>query len=266
MSPAYQLHAIPVATLPIPGWEAFFGRNDFTFYDLGFYVWVVTDGSTLGLIDTGLPLDPGDRATLDAANRGLDERSTFRDVRTLTEVLNDGGITPGDIDFVAITQTITYHTGGLDAAMLPRAQVYMSRAGVHEMLCSPPGHPPVAEYFTSRSWSSIRQFAIEGRLHCVDDPTVIVPGIRFETTGGHHPGSAGLQIATDAGLTGILETAFFDRNVAEGHPIGIAENAAACRSAIKRYRQECDTVIALHDPANAERFPASSLPKPGVRR
>jgi glyoxylase-like metal-dependent hydrolase (beta-lactamase superfamily II) len=266
VSPVYQLYAIPVATLPIPGWEAFFGRNDVTFHNLAFYVWVVTDGTTLGLIDTGLPLDPADRAALDAANRELDERSAFRDMRTLPEVLDDCGIAPDDIDFVAITQTITYHTGGLDAAMLPRAQVYMSRAGVHEMLFSPPGHPPVAEYFTARSWPSIRQLAVEGRLHCVDDPTVIVPGIRFETTGGHHPGSAGLQIATQAGVTGVLETAFFDRNITDGHPIGIAENAAACRAAIKRYRQECNAVIALHDPANAERFPVSSLPKPRVRR
>lgn len=265
-TPTYRLHAIPVATLPIPGWEAFFGINDTEFYDLAFYVWVVTDGSTIGLIDTGLPLDPGERATLDEACRQLDQRSTFRDVRVLTEVLDETGIAPADVDFVAITQTITYHTGGLEAALLPRAQVYLSRAGIHEVLADPPGHPPSAHYFTERSWSSIRQFAVEGRLHCVDGPTAIAPGVRFETTGGHHPGSAGMMITTHAGMTGMLETAFFDRNVAEGHPIGIAENAAACRSAIQQYRRECQQVVALHDPANAERYPISSFLEQGVQR
>jgi glyoxylase-like metal-dependent hydrolase (beta-lactamase superfamily II) len=266
VSPAYTLHAIPVGRLPIPGWEAFFGINDHTFYDLGFYVWVVTDGTSLGLIDTGLPSGPADRAALDTANRQLDERSAFADVRTLAEALDESGIAPEDVDFVAITQTITYHTGGLDAEALPRAQIYLSRAGIQEMLGDPPGHPPTAYYFTDRSWASIRTFAVEGRLQCVDEPTMIAPGIRFETTGGHHPGSAGLQIVTRDGLVGLLETAFLDRNVTEIRPIGIAENVAACRSAIRDYRRECDQVVALHDPANAQRFPISAFQRQGKIR
>ena len=258
---AYTLHAIPVGALPVPGWEAFFGVNDSAFYDLMFYIWVVTDGETIGLIDTGLPLDPEARAALDTANRTLDERATFSDVRTITQALSDLNISGSDIDFVAITQTITYHTGGLDAAVLPRAHIYLSRAGLTEMLNDPPGHPPVEHYFTAASWASIRQFANDGRLHCVDEPTCVVPGIEFETTGGHHAGSAGLRIATHDGVTGLLETAFFDRNVAEGRPIGIAENAALCRSVIQRYKIECSKVVALHDPTNARRYPSSTLPQ-----
>jgi glyoxylase-like metal-dependent hydrolase (beta-lactamase superfamily II) len=266
VTPAYTLHAIPVGRLPIPGWEAFFGINDSTFYDLAFYVWVVTDGRSLGLIDTGLPSDLADRAALDEANRQLDERSTFTDVRTLAEALDESGIAPEDIDFVAITQTITYHTGGLDADALPRARIYLSRAGIQEMLGEPPGHPPTAYYFTDRSWSSIRTFAVEGRLHCVDEPCTVAPGITFATTGGHHPGSAGLRIVTDDGVVGLLETAFLDRNVTETRPIGIAENAAACRTAIRDYRRECDRVVALHDPANAQRYPISALQRQGKKR
>lgn len=259
VSPTYTLHAVPVGRLPIPGWEAFFGVNDPSFHELAFYVWVVTDGRTLGLVDTGLPSDPADRAALDEANRQLDERCTFTDVRSLAEVLGENGIAVDDIDFVAITQPITYHTGSLDAETLPRAQVYLSRAGIREMIEAPPGHPPTAFYFTDRSWSSIRRFAVEGRLHCVDDPCEVVPGIRFETTGGHHPGSAGLRIATEDGVVGLLETAFLDRNVTEIRPVGIAESVAACRTAIRDYRRECDHVVALHDPANVERFPVSGL-------
>ena len=198
-TPVYSLHAIPVAMLPAPGWEAFFGVNDQEFYDLAFYVWVVTDGASLGLIDTGLPLDAGTRARLDEANRKLDERHTFSGVRTLTQILDEYGIAGDDVDFVAITQTITYATGGLEAAVLPRAQVYLSRAGLLELLGDPPGHPASEHYFTEATWSSIRRFRIEDRLHCVDEPTVIVPGIEFETTGGHHPGSAGLRITTNGG-------------------------------------------------------------------
>jgi glyoxylase-like metal-dependent hydrolase (beta-lactamase superfamily II) len=264
--PLYKLHAVPVATLPAPGWEVFFGHNDNNFYDLVFYIWVVTDDVTIGLIDTGLPLDPAARARLDEANRKLDERHMFSGIRTITEVLSEYGIAPPDVDFVAITQTISYHTGGLEAAVLPRAQVYLSRAGLHEMVGDPPGHPAPEHYFTEASWASLRQFAIEERLHCVDEPTAIAPGIQFETTGGHHPGSAAVQIATQDGVIGLLETAFLERNVEESMPIGIAEDAALCRQVIKRYRRECDQVIALHDPANAGRFPASLLHQRAVGR
>lgn len=257
--PLYSLHAVPVATLPAPGWEIFFGRNDHDLYDLVFYIWVVTDGTTLGLVDTGLPLDGRAREKLDEANRRLDERHVFSGVRTITEVLGTYGIDGEDIDFVAITQTISYHTGGLEATVLPRAKVYMSAAGVREMLVDPPGHPAPEHYFTASSWSSLRQFAIEGRLHCIDDRAPIAAGIEFESTGGHHPGSAAVRVATPDGVTGLLETAFVQRNVSEGVPIGIAEDAALCRRVISRYRRECDQVIAVHDPANAERFPASAL-------
>ena len=259
MTPLYSLHAIPVATLPAPGWELLFGRNDHELYDLTFYIWVVTDGVTLGLIDTGLPLDDAALAGLNEANSKLDERHIFSGVRSITQVLDDLAVSPEDIDFVAITQTMSYHTGGLDKSLFARAQIYMSRAGLHELLGEPPGHPAPEHYFTVATWASLRQFAIEGRLHCVDEPTMIVPGIEFETTGGHHPGSAALKITTEQGVTGLLETAFVRRNVEEGLPIGIAEDAALCRRVIKRYKSECDRVIAIHDPANADLFPVATL-------
>ena len=68
-----------------------------------------------------------------------------------------------------------------------------------------------------------------------------------------------MRVSTPDGVVGLLETAFLDRNVAEVRPIGIAENVARCRDVIREYRHECDHVVALHDPANARRFPVSAL-------
>ena len=88
----------------------------------------------------------------------------------------------------------------------------------------------------------------------MDEITEILPGILFETTGGHHPGSAALRIDTSKGKVGILETAFLQKNIDEILPIGIAENVALCRKAIKRFRNLCDIVVADHEPANSLRF------------
>jgi hypothetical protein len=56
-------------------------------------------------------------------------------------------------------------------------------------------------------------------------------------------------------VAGIMETAFLKRNLDEALPIGIAENAALCREAIRRYQSDCDLVFADHDPTILERFP-----------
>ncbi|MEV0563701.1 hypothetical protein [Dactylosporangium sp. NPDC050588] len=255
MTSPWRLAAAPVARMPIVGSAAFFGRNDHDFYDLWFYVWLVTDGERTGLIDTGLPIGDADRAALETANQALDPRCAFHDVRLLPEALGALGVRGEDVDFVLLTQTITYHTGGLLPNLLPRATIYASYAGVREMLCAPPGHPPTEFYFTSGTWSLLRDLAVAGRLVLTDGPVTVAPGLEFETTGGHHPGSAGVRVRCADGVVGLLETAFFDRNIAEELPIGIAEDAAACRRAIKQYRRVCDEVVALHDPGNAARFP-----------
>jgi len=252
--PMYQLTACPVGTMPVPGWECFFARNDTALYDLTFYVWLVRGDHTLGLVDAGLPPGEDDMAMLDKANQQVDERCVYRDVSTLDEVLERQGVRPEAIDFVAITQPITYHTGSLLPQFFPRAEVYISRAGVFELLLEKVNHPPRQFYFTRDSWQFIYDLLLEDRLRLVDDPTEIAPGVWFETTGGHHPGSAAVRVPTDAGVVGLLETAFLQRNVDDELPIGVAESVAECRRAIRRYKGICDTVVAIHEPENAGRF------------
>ena len=181
-----------------------------------FYVWIVRSGDSIGLVDSGLPF--GDDLT------ALRTTGIYRDVVQLDDLLDRNGVAADDIDWCAVTQSVTYHSGGLLADYLPRADVYIAAAGVREMLQSPPGHPPVNRYFTEASWTFLRHLAIEGRLHLVDHEVQIAPGVVFEPTGGHHPGSAGVRILTDQGIVGILETAFLQENIDQGTPIGMAEN------------------------------------------
>ncbi len=255
----YELEACRVATLPVPGWECFFGRHDLDFYPLSFYVWIVRGNGRTGLIDTGLPLDEAERRRLGEACQSVDPRSTFRDVVSLDRLLEKQRLAPESIDFVLVTQTITYHTGGLVAELLPRAHVYMARAGMMDLLLEDAGHPPRDMYFTEASWLFLRKLLVENRLHLVDT-TEVAPGLVFETTGGHHPGSAGVRVRTGQGIVGILESAFLQSNMDQGCPIGIAENVSMCREAIRRYRRECNLALAGHDPSLAERFPPRTIP------
>ena len=255
MMDAYELQADRVATLPVPGWECFFGRHDVEFYPLAFYIWIVRGATCTGLIDTGLPLDEIERRRLAETCQSVDQQCVFTDVMTMDNFFQKHRLLPEQINFVLLTQTITYHSGGLLPQFFPHAQVYISRAGLLEFLLETPGHPPRDFYFTEASWSYLRSLLIEGRLHLVDEPTEVAPGLIFETTGGHHPGSAAVRVRTECGTVGILETAFLKNNIDEAHPIGIAENVRICREVIRRYKRECDLVLADHDPTILDRFP-----------
>ncbi|ADB48606.1 MBL fold metallo-hydrolase [Conexibacter woesei] len=243
----HTLTACPVAVHEVPTSKVFFGRDDDAIHALTFYVWIVRGPNGVGLVDAGLPPHADDLAALRTTG-------VYRDVVPLADVLAQHALTPADVDWCCITQPVTYHSGGVLPELLPHAQVYLSRAGMTELLCDPPGHPPTEFFFTARSWAYLRELAIDGRLHVVDEPTEVVPGVVFETTGGHHPGSAGVRVQTADGLAGILETAFVQENVDAEIPVGIAEDVARCRREIKRWKQTCDVVLADHEPALAERY------------
>lgn len=253
--PTYELQACRVAVMPIPGWEIFFARNDVNLYPLNFYVWIVRGNGLTGLIDTGLPIDRTERQRITDTCRQVDPQCAFTEIVTLDQLYAQQHLKPEQIDFVLLTQSITYHSGGITEELMPRAHVYVARAGMMEFLLETPGHPPRDVYFTTAGWTYLRQLLIEERLHLVDDPTEVAPGIIYETTGGHHPGSAAVRVETALGTVGILETVPLNANVEEEHPMGVAENVALCRQVIRRYKRECDLVLADHDPKILERFP-----------
>src|SRR5215217_4788407 len=107
----WQITPVAVASLPVPGWECVFGRNDSTLQDIVFWVWIVRSGDIVGLIDAGLP-EGEDLVALNQANQSMDSRCVFSEVRTLPEILQEQGLRGEDISFVLVTQWITYATGG----------------------------------------------------------------------------------------------------------------------------------------------------------
>jgi glyoxylase-like metal-dependent hydrolase (beta-lactamase superfamily II) len=255
----YSVRAFPVAELPVPRWECHFGQNDCRFHTLIFYTWLLQGGGKNVLIDAGPPPKPDDFGSLREACQKIDPGSTMKQLLTLEDVYSQAGITGDSIDVLLITQPITYCSGGLIEDSFPNAVVYLSRAGVLEFLLENPGHPPRHLYFTETTWNFLRRLAIENRLILADESVEVLEGLWFETTGGHHAGSAGIKIATAEGLLGILETAFTNENIENGLPIGVAENAGQCRNVIRRYRRDCRMVLAAHDNTLLERFPGGRI-------
>lgn len=245
--PVWTLKPMAVATLPAPGWECLMGLNDTTLRPLTFWVWILRCGDRVGLIDSGLP-EGADLTALDQANQALAPECVFSPLASLPEILKAERIAPQDIRFLLLSQFITYATGGLNRRNFPCARVYAAYEGMHELLTATPGHPPREFYLTPDSWSYVRELLVEQRISLVSEPVEVFPGLIYEPTGGHHPGSAGIRVRTKTGWIGILETAFVQENIEREIPIGIAENASLCRDVIRRYKKENDLVLAGHEP------------------
>lgn len=248
MSNIWSIKPYAVATLPVPRWECIFGLNDCSLQEITFWVWVLRCGDKIALIDTGLPMG-SELENLNRANQGIDISCVFTPHMSLEQIFAKEQITPSDVSFALISQLVTYSTGGLSKRTLPNAKIYCAWGGMSELLTQNPGHPPRAFYFTTEGWNHLRDLLIEDRLIFAKTPLEIAPGLVYEPTGGHHPASAGIRVTTSAGIVGILETAFIQENIEKEIPIGIAENATACREVIRQYRRECDLTIAGHEPA-----------------
>jgi len=247
ISPSWTLQPVALATLPAPGWECLMGLNEITMRPLTFWIWILRYGDQVGLIDSGLPAGP-DLDALNRANQALAPECLFTPITSLPETLKAEGIDPSEIQFLLLSQFITYATGGLCREHFPNAHVYVAYEGMRELLTATPGHPPREFYLTSNSWNYVRELLVEQRISFVSEPVEVAPGLIYEPTGGHHPGSAGIKIRTAHGVVGLLETAFVQENIEKEIPIGIAENAAECRTVIRRYKRECDLVLAGHEP------------------
>ncbi len=88
----YSIRAIPVAELPVPGWECFFGKHDTSFHTLVFYVWVVRGNGKTIVIDAGPPADDEDMRMLVDACRQVDPHSLMRRLRSLEEAYSIASI------------------------------------------------------------------------------------------------------------------------------------------------------------------------------
>lgn len=255
----YSLRAYPVAEQRLPTWACLFGKNQTSWERLVFYVWVVQGGGITVVIDAGTPPSEHDFRVLSDACAQMAPECAMQRTQSLASVFNDAGIAADAVDILIITQPITYHTGGLLPDFFPRATVYLPRAGLLEFLLDNPGHPPRDCYFTEDTWLFLHRLTREGRLILPDGRVEVLQDLWFEVTGGHHPGSAAVTIATARGSVALLETAFLADNIEWERPVGIAENASLCRAVIKKFKNSCDLVLAIHDSTIQDRFPGGLI-------
>lgn len=250
----YEVLAVRYAGREVRGSEVFhrfpvYGEPDEVF-GMSFYYWVVRDGGTTILVDTGFHPSA-------AAKRGR----TF-DIAPL-EALGRLGIDPGDVSKICVTHMHYDHIGNLRA--FPNAELLVDQSELEFWTGSYAQRPLFASSVERDEIEYVAQAKRDGRITLLGADTTVAPGIRSIRVGGHTPGQHVVRIAGAGGPVVLAsDSMHFYRELERDWPFGVISDLAGMYRAYEALRelgQDPDTtIVAGHDEAVFERFPRVSGP------
>jgi glyoxylase-like metal-dependent hydrolase (beta-lactamase superfamily II) len=219
--------------------------------DMDCYFWLIRSSAGITLVDCGWDRRVG--------LHGISPRYSHIDVeeRDPVELLAGVGVAPGDVDRVIISHMHFDHVGNLD--LFPDATLVMSRAeyacwsGPESAQPRPP-HPVM-----SRDMQIVEDHRQRGRLHLVDEPSEVVPGVTVHPLGGHTPGQVLVEVTADTGIVLLASDAVhYHEELDENRPFYVFSDLDELVGGYDLLRSKAgasDTwVVSGHDPLEMERY------------
>jgi glyoxylase-like metal-dependent hydrolase (beta-lactamase superfamily II) len=219
---------------------------------MDYFFWVVrSQGPGEGpartvIVDTGFSPSGG-------AARG---RTTLMD---MASALRAAGVTPDEVAQVIVTHAHYDHIGGLPA--FGAAEVIMTRSE-YDFWTGPLAHRALfAHSAEDEEIAYLKTLRRSGRLTLVGRSYQVAPGIELTEVGGHTPGQAIVTVRSGSGRVILASDAVhYYEELERDRPFSMVANLADMYAAfdqIREMEQDAGTsVVAGHDPAVAERFPA----------
>jgi glyoxylase-like metal-dependent hydrolase (beta-lactamase superfamily II) len=253
----WSLTVLPYATQEVPGAQVFNQTRWEERRTFAFYVFLLRRPGTVALIDCGMDAPgPLNAAIEDALGPG-GLITPLPSGGLLTGILAAHGVSPGDVDLVALTHLHADHVG--NAALFPNARFALSetgwRAHLHLAERQPALVPPAA--FPPGAREHLRRAEADGRLLLTDDGELL-PGLHARHLGGHTHDSTGYVVETGAGRAVVPgDVVWTFDNIATGVPVGSHVDAAECHAALEWVREAGDHVLPSHDPLTLVRWEAA---------
>jgi glyoxylase-like metal-dependent hydrolase (beta-lactamase superfamily II) len=256
MSETYEVLAVRYGTRQTSASDVFLNFGTYGEPDrplgMDYFFWVIRSagsgrtGPACTVVDTGFSPAGG-------AARG---RTTLM---AMASALRAAGVTPDDVAQVIVTHAHYDHIGGLPA--FGAAEVIMTRSE-YDFWTGPLAHRALfAHSVENEEIRYLQAIRDAGRLTLAGRSHQVAPGIELTEVGGHTPGQAIVTVRTGPERVILASDAVhYYEELERDRPFSTVANLADMYAAfdqIREMEQDVGTsVVAGHDPAVAERFPA----------
>ncbi len=239
----YRIYAIEYARRETNSSECFYGDYRREPMTMAYYVWAISDGASMVIVDLGFTEPVGTR-------RG---RSFLRGIDAgLAQI----GIDAASVEHVVVTHFHYDHTG--NHALFPNARFHVQEAEMAFVTGRYAGKPAFRHSVEPDDVAAFVRCNYEGRVRFVDGEAEIVPGVRVHHVGGHTAGMQIVSVQTARG-TAVLtsDASHYYANYEQDRPFNTLHDLPGTYRAFERIRELAgtpDLIVPGHDPLVLERL------------
>jgi glyoxylase-like metal-dependent hydrolase (beta-lactamase superfamily II) len=203
---------------------------------LDYWFWVLRDGDSTLLVDTGFDPSVGERRGRVCLCPPLDALARL-------------GIEPGSIERIVITHLHYDHIGNLGA--FPHAELLVPERELAFWSSPAARHTQFAEHVETGEVTRV----LEGRFTALPERSTIAPGVEGIVVGGHSPGQLMLLVATANGPVVLTSDAVhLYEELERRRPFAVLANLEEMYAAYDTIDALGATMVPGHDPQVADRF------------
>lgn len=210
-------------------------------------VWLIEGEDKTILIDTGL----GDCDEIMAmqGRYGIDYIATMSPEENITRALAQKGVSPDDIDVIALTHLHFDHIGNNE--LFSKARFVVQKDEVPFLL-----NPPPFATFYYREWRH-KLTSISDRLDIVEGNCRISKNVELVKVGGHAAGQIVVMARTSLGVACIASDFYYNyTNIDRSWPMGPLWNVQQWMDNDRWIKANADIILPNHDYALFNKYPS----------